>query len=115
MNGVGMLNSYKLGMVGKRLKQICGTDISCFKDHIQKEETYIFPDDQNVLLEEVKLAFPECSSDMCQTESNLRCEDKLSVFKKLRQAAFLNPSNKELWRELPAFIIQMVLQKMPKE
>ena len=55
---------------------------------------------QSVLLEEVKQAFPECSSDMCQTESNLICKDKISVFKKLRQAAFLNPSNEELWREL---------------
>ena len=36
LNGFGMVNAYKLGMVGKRLKEICGTDVSCFKDRIQK-------------------------------------------------------------------------------
>ena len=30
-NGVGMVNAYKLGMVGKRLKQMCGNNVSCFK------------------------------------------------------------------------------------
>ena len=35
-SGVGMVNAYKLGMVGKRLKATCGSNISCFKEMIRK-------------------------------------------------------------------------------
>ena len=98
MNGVGMLNAYKLGMVGKRLKDTCGTNISCFKDMVQKEATYQFPEDQG-LSTAVDQAFPECSQNMCR-QNNSSCQDKASVFKRLRKAAFLNPSNKDLWRSI---------------
>ena len=98
LNGVGMVNSYKLGMVGKRLKEICGTDISCFKEKILKDDTYVFPNNHSILQEQVRQAFPECSSDTCHIESNWMCGNRTLVFEKLRKAAFLNSSNKELWR-----------------
>lgn len=99
LSGVGMLNTYKLGMVGKRLKQTCGSDISCFKDMIQKEVTYVFSEDEG-LLQAVNNAFPYCSSNQCSRGSSHICEDKAAVFKRLRKAAFLNPSNGELWRNI---------------
>lgn len=95
-NGVGILNSYKLGMVGKKLKELCGTDISCFKEKIKEDSSYDFPEDQG-LIEAVKLAFPECSPDHCNVEFFI-CTDKAKVFKRLRKAAFLNPSDKQLWK-----------------
>ena len=98
-SGVGMVNAYKLGMVGKRLKQTCGTNISCFKEYIQKDATYQFPEDKG-LFQEVNQAFPECSSNQCQNKSNSVCADKASTFKRLRKAAFLNPHNKELWQHI---------------
>ena len=99
MNGAGMVNAYKLGMVGKRLKEECGEDINCFKNKIVQDSTYEFPEDEG-LFEAVEEAFPECSADKCLERSD-SCTDKEAVFKRLRKAAFLNPSsNKEMWRYL---------------
>ena len=99
MNGAGMVNAYKLGMVGKRIKEECGDDIYCFKNKIREASTYEFPEDEG-LFEAVEEAFPECSADKCLERSN-SCTDKEVVFKRLRKAAFLNPSsNKEMWRYL---------------
>ena len=99
LNGVGMVNAYKLGMVGERLKITCGRDAACFKRMIQEDATYNFPEDQG-LLQAVNNAFPHCSSNQCNTASSRTCEDKDAVFERLRKAAFLNPSNGELWRNI---------------
>ena len=97
-NGVGMVNAYKLGMVGKKLQEMCGTDVSCFKEKIQDSATYDFPENSEVL-QLVARAFPECSVDNCSNNFDI-CTDKAEAIKELRKAAFLNPSNKELWRYL---------------
>ena len=97
-NGVGMLNAYKLGMVGKRLKEQCGDDIYCFKNMIRKDSTYKFPEDKD-LSQAVEQAFPECNQT-CGDSMESSCVDKGSVFKSLRKASFLNPSNKKLWTYL---------------
>ncbi len=99
LNGVGMLNAYKLGMVGKKLKLTCGKNIACFKEMIRKDSTYDFPENSG-LLQAVNSAFPHCNSNQCSRESGKTCEDKAAVFKRLRKAAFLNPSNGELWRNI---------------
>ena len=99
LNGVGMVNAYKLGMVGERLKITCGWNADCFKRMIQEDATYNFPEDQG-LLQAVNNAFPQCSSNQCNAESSRTCEDKDAVFERLRKAAFLNPSNGELWRNI---------------
>ena len=99
LNGVGMVNAYKLGMVGERLKITCGKNVFCFKEMIQKEATYNFSEDQG-LLQAVNNAFPQCSSNQCNVGSSRTCEDKAAVFERLRKAAFLNPSNGELWRNI---------------
>ena len=99
LSGVGMVNAYKLGMVGERLKITCGRNVACFKEMIQNEATYNFPEDQG-LLQAVNNAFPHCSSNQCKAESSRTCEDKDAVFERLRKAAFLNPSNGELWRNI---------------
>ena len=99
LNGPGMLNAYKLGMVGKRLREECGTDIACFKNLIQQDSTYDFPEEEG-LMEIVEKAFPECSVTKC-LERSKNCADKAAAFEKLRKATFLNPSaDKEHWRYL---------------
>ena len=95
VNGVGMVNAYKLGMVDKQLKQICGTNISCFKEKIRDPSSYKFPEDHS-LEEDIHQAFPECGGIM----SDDSCSNKAKVFKRLRQAVFLNPSNEKLWASL---------------
>lgn len=95
-HGAGIANAYKLGMLGKKLKELCGTDKYCFKDKIQEDSTYDFPEDEGVL-EAVHSAFPECSPDNCSNTSSV-CADKAEAFKRLRKAAFLNPSDKKLWK-----------------
>ena len=98
MNGPGMLNAYKLGMVAERLKELCGEDINCFKLKLEEDSTYQFEEDERVL-ELVELAFPECSADKC-LEKRESCQDVSQIFERLRKAAFLNPENKDYWRYL---------------
>ena len=100
-NGVGMLNSYKLGMVGKRLKEICGYNQSCIKKMIQNPSLYNFPTDKG-LPQALKGIFPECDVDACSNKSSNEgvCRNKEAVFKRLRKAVLLDSSNGELWRYL---------------
>ena len=103
-NGVGMVNAYKLGMVGKRLKKICGQNKSCIKGKIHYDPSiYNFPEDSS-LPEALDQAFPECRSDTgsCSFKSSSLglCSNKEYVFKRLRKAVFLDPSNNKLWRYL---------------
>ena len=97
-NGTGMVNAYMLGMVGKKLKDLCGTDASCFQEKINENSTYEFSEDTG-LSSEVASAFPECGQSVCSGEVS-SCVDKEALFKRLRKAAFLNPSNKQLWRDV---------------
>ena len=100
-NGVGMLNSYQLGMLAKRLKRKCGKSSSCFKEEIQKEENYHFNVGEG-LHEDLDRAFPACSLEKETGEEGkgVRCEEKGRVFKKLRQAVLLSPEKRELWEAL---------------
>ena len=106
-NGVGMVNAYKLAMVGKQLKQVCGKNIACFKDLIKKDDIYQFPEDEAVG-EALDKAFPYCSSTC--TAEDLKtapsCADKAKAFKDLRKQAFLNPQNKELWKKIACVYAQ---------
>ncbi len=106
-NGAGMVNAYKLAMVGKQLKQACGKNISCFKDLIKKDDIYQFPEDEAVI-EALDKAFPYCSStctaEELKTESS--CADKAQAFKDLRKQAFLNPQNKALWKKMACVYAQ---------
>ena len=93
-NGAGMLNAYKLGMLGDRLKSICGTDESCFKQKIREPTTYEFPEDE-YLEEDIDRSFPECNQS-CGGNVEASCENRVKVFERLRKAAFLNPSDLKL-------------------
>ena len=61
INGMGLLNAYKLGKVGKRLKERCrNKSLSCFKDEILNEEIYHFDVDEN-LKRDLRRTFPSCT------------------------------------------------------
>ena len=97
-NGTGMINSYKLGMVGKRLKTLCGENKACFKQRIRDPAVYDFPKDPD-LKKDVESAFPECNRS-CGGQVDNSCANKAKTFKKLRQAIFLDPSDKKNWAYL---------------
>ena len=97
INGAGLLNAYKLGEVAKRLKEKCGPSISCFKEEILKDKNYHFPEDKS-LKRDVARFFPFCSvggeSGALSDLSN--CEEKEKLFKRLRKAVLLKPSEELL-------------------
>ena len=101
-NGAGILNSYKLGMVGKRLKSQCGSNKNCFRQKINDPETYKFPKDQG-LEDAVQTAFPDCS-ETCGFGlvhgNHGSCKAKIKVFERLRKASFLHPTDRNLKKYL---------------
>ena len=102
-NGVGMVNAYKMGILGRELKKICKSDPACFRRMIQSDSTYdsLFPVDAS-LHSDLQRVFPECSRSVCADVDsyNSFCEEKQSVFKRLRKQAFLNPKKAEYARYL---------------
>ncbi len=107
-NGAGMLNSYKMAMVGEELKRLCGKNISCFKQNIKNPAIYKFPEDPS-LTADVQQAFPECSQECGGTEES--CKNKAEVFKRLRKESLLNPSNRVAYRQLACIYKNSGLRK----
>ena len=101
-NGVGFLNTYKLGQVGKRLRVKCRKDAGCFTDEIEQNTTYQFSVDQRSLLREVHQSFPECAVNTVIPSHQIisDCRAKKQAFNDLRKAALLEVSNRELWKIL---------------
>lgn len=96
INGVGLVNAYKMGEVGKRLRKKCqNKGSSCFKMEILNDENYRF--DMNKLDEnlerDLNRTFPDCAIEtnpaIPQERSN--CKEKEDIFLRLRKAILLNP------------------------
>ena len=100
INGAGLLNSYKLGEVAKRLKKKCsGRSASCFKEEIRKDENYQFSEDKD-LKEELSKVFPSCGFGKEEVLSKVsNCEEKKEMFNRLRRSVLLSP-RPELLRSL---------------
>ena len=101
-NGVGVVNAYKLGMVGKRLRERCKGNETCIKDQIRGNDVFQFPEDKG-LSEALMKTFPECyvcSPSSSTGNASASCRTKAEVFKRLRKASLLNPSDKKLWKAL---------------
>ncbi len=101
--GKGILNTYRLTAIAKRIKDKCRGNTYCSKAMIASDDIYHFTHNKDL---EHKLAtsFPYC----VQTASRLTklkrvafdCRDLRNTFKALRQRALLNPEDKNLWRIL---------------
>ena len=100
INGTGLLNSYKLGEVAKRLKKKCrGRGVFCFKEEISKDENYHFSGDKD-LKEELSKVFPSCGFGKGAVLSKVSsCEEKKEMFNRLRRSVLLSP-RPELLRSL---------------
>ena len=82
LNGVGLVNAYKLGEVGKRLKEKCkGKSMFCFKAEILNEENYHFDIDEH-LKEDLNRVFPSCTiGKQPQKPVGISdCEEKGKIF-----------------------------------
>ena len=94
LNGAGMLNAYKMGEVGKRLKKKCkGKGRFCFTREILNEDNYRFDLEKRDkdLKRDLKKAFPLCAGGVQNSLESSDCKEKGEVFKRLRRAALLNP------------------------
>ena len=99
-NGAGLLNSYKLGMVGKRLKEKCqNKGPGCFQREIKNPSNYQFTVDES-LESEVSRVFPSCSLSGKKRGRGGDCSEVERVFNNLRKAVLLNPKRKDLWSSL---------------
>ena len=100
-NGVGLLNTYRLGRVALRLKEKCNKSFVCFKKEIKNEENYQFSLDPHVF-EDLAEVYPQCAFGEVPKNRNSisTCSDKKRVFNELRKQALLNPSEANLWQAL---------------
>ena len=107
-NGKGLVNAYKLGQVALLLKDRCHQeDTFCFQREIEGEAIYQFApyypfSGENNFQREIQETFPECAfgEENQKEQTATSCNDKKSIFNKLRKAALLNPSYKYLWETL---------------
>ena len=102
-NGSGLLNAYKLGMVGKRLREKChNKESACFQKEINNEVNYEFTIDDKQLKESIASVFPGCNDEDTSNRDVAKssCEDKKSVFKELRQSVLLVSDRRDLWEAL---------------
>ena len=101
-NGFGMLNAYKMGMMGKKLKERCGKLKKCMQLAIRDSKTYELFEPDKTLLTDLKNTFPECSQSVCVNPEQrfIFCSKKREVFNRLRKQAFLMPTSPVVWRYL---------------
>ena len=94
INGAGLLNTYKLGKVGSKLRIKCqDKGLICYQKGILEEDSYHFGWDEG-LKEDLATVFPSCVMGSFGISPKISsCEQKAEVFKRLRAAILLDPSN----------------------
>ncbi len=105
-NPAGMLNSYKLFRVAKRIALSCGrhlgiVDLDCEDTLIRDDNTYqlfITEIERDEFYTQLERAFPRCFKRWSfDTKS---CHHKVELFNKLRKMALLEPDRSEHWKHL---------------
>ncbi len=101
--GAGMLNSYRIGAVAKRITRKCRAQRNrdqCVREQLRKDETFLFPSATLGLARRVKEAFPDCSGGG-GGRSNVSCKKKQEALKALREQALVNPEGSvNEWRQI---------------
>ena len=100
-NGSGLLNTYKLGRVGKLLREKCrGKGSDCFKREIRNDRNYKFEPDET-LKRDLARIFPACPvSGAKRRGRGGSCDEKEDVFNRLRRSVLLSPKRSDLWKVL---------------
>ncbi len=114
-NGDGILNTYKLGQVAKRIRENCKNKLKqqeCFKQEIKNENNYQFKINDQKVLNQVKRAFPACvEEEQKERVSVINCSERKEAFKKLRQMTLLNNNSVEGWKALRCIYMEEGLSK----
>ena len=104
--GHGILNAYKIGEVGFKLDKICQNDRDkydkCISSHLNLDSTYKFhlEEEKETTLRDAQIAFPTCFPENHISSGGVTCEDKHNVLERLRQIAFLDPSDQKFWQAI---------------
>ena len=95
----GILNVYKIGEIGFRLKNKCQKNTSCFFTSLRSEEAYYFDQkiENKTWQHHLSIWFPRCAKNSRQSHTET-FRNKSSFLNELRKAAFLNPEDSQLWR-----------------
>ena len=120
-NGFGLLNAYKLGRIGLRLREMCSAeDAACFQKAIRGRDLFHF-EENPPLLSDWNRAFPACSLEKGSRSRPFHdgsrealseparvshpvldpaCREKAKAFSRMRKAALLNPGQRRFWEAL---------------
>jgi hypothetical protein len=106
VNGAGMLNSYKLFRVAKKLKRICYDSFTdeqsiqvCVNRNIKRRDLFRFYNtivERDNLAKEIEFAFPQCFQRSDVVDS---CYQK-EILIKLRKSLLLEPDSSKLHKHL---------------
>ena len=106
-NGHGILNTYKLGWLTKKLKKLCRKKskeekILCFKQAIRDDNTYRVSLKEDIVYGHINKAFPECNDkeNPSDVPHITTCEEKQKALEVLRKSVLLNPERAHLWKVL---------------
>ena len=97
--GVGMLNSYKIGMTALKIKDRCQRYSTnprknkCLSDALENDETYRFDETSTRLFEEAVNSFPECVASENRPKGGINDCERMEAFNNLRRSFLLNPTD----------------------
>ena len=99
--GAGLLNSFKIGALAFKVKELCKKALhktKCGIGLLDKEDFYEVNVEKKSAWESFGEAFPGCGKKALPTKQTI-CYDKKVALEKFRKAAFLSP-DKEMWKGL---------------
>ena len=99
--GPGLLNSYKILKVAKKIKQKCGTDQDCLRESLTDKKTYQFENTnkKNKVLKEVQNVFPQCFGNR-ELKKEYSCKFQRGLFSAVRKLTFESPNDHRMWELL---------------
>lgn len=100
VHGEGLLNTYRIGAVAFRIRQLCAkAGAKCVQDMLKKPSTFRFAKKD---LSSAWKEFPGCESAqgaISGSEFSNSCKSRQAL-NDIRRAVFLNPDQPQLWRGL---------------
>lgn len=111
--GAGILNTYKIFEVAKKVKSACqaSNDPDCFQKIMSEDSLYsnlVSKDESEKILSRAKEAFPGCAGRDGSINSNCSVQEK--IFSDLRRLALLD-NNHEAWKLLDCMTQNSLYQK----
>ena len=106
--GVGMVNTWKIGAVAFRLRELCQENKTCYARSLQSEDVFKFFVDKEILLQRASEIYPTC---MGRKRDRGSIQDKKNLLKDLRKGVLLDPYEGQLWSLIACINRKMCLDK----